>query len=386
MDAPTFNATRFVRPALLSVIFYFFAVVISSMMMVNPAHATGNVPVSISCSSYTLVNSQSRGEVVFSVPGFPTPGAACAYENFGLGSSFPNGSYSCASPYTFWWAVCAAVNSCPANSMPTGSTCTCTDPYVPDPTQTYCILPACPDHASRTTPDAACACETNYKFDAAGTSCVSICTVDPLPKPPFPEDVDPACTASLERGAGQDVEHVCPSLNPKMTEPNGGQMQCLADKINKLALTPAYTGPSATIRTTAYQKHFVDIWNKSNEIENKDWLLGEEQVCAAVIADVDNEMKRHGIDAPPSKKKSQAPHVLGNALDIPKGVAKAMMAQVNNTTVVIPANCFLFCMPIPVYIGDVQDYVNSATVNPPACDLLWGGRFDDKVHFQLQHP
>ncbi len=144
MDAPTFNATRFVRPALLSVIFYFFVVVNSSMMMVNPAHATGNVPVSISCSSYTLVNSQSRGEVVFSVPGFPTPGAACAYENFGLGSSFPNGSYSCASPYTFWWAVCAAVNSCPANS-----------------TGTPAINPTI------------CTCDSGFKPDAAGTSCVS---------------------------------------------------------------------------------------------------------------------------------------------------------------------------------------------------------------------
>jgi hypothetical protein len=146
--------------------------VISSMMMVNPAHATGNVPVSISCSSYTLVNSQSPGEVAFEVPGFPTAAAACAYENFGLGSSFPNGSYSCASPYTFWWAVCAAVNSCPANSMPTGSTCTCNTGYQPDPTGTSCVLPACPDHASRTTPGAACTCDANYQFDATGTSCI----------------------------------------------------------------------------------------------------------------------------------------------------------------------------------------------------------------------
>jgi len=106
-----------------------------------------------------------------------------------------------------------------------------------------------------------------------------------------------------------------------------------------------------------------------------------------VIADVKAEMKSHGIKAPPSKKKSQAPHVLGNALDIPNGVAEALMANLNHTTAVIPANCFFgVCMNLPVYIGDVQDYVNSATVNPPACDLLWGGRFNDKVHFQLQHP
>lgn len=171
-----------------------------------------------------------------------------------------------------------------------------------------------------------------------------------------------------------------------MTEPNGGQIQCLADKINKLALTPPYTGPSATIRTEAYQKHFVDIWSKwSNEIVK---LKGaEKQACAAVIADVTHEKNRHGIDAPPSKKKGQAPHVLGNALDIPRDVAKSLKAKLTNTTVVIPVNCFFgICMPIPAYIGDVQDYVNSATVNPPACDLLWGGKFDDKVHFQLRLP
>ena len=213
------------------------------------------------------------------------------------------------------------------------------------------------------------------------------CPVDPLPKPPFDGDVDPACTASLEKGKGKDVDNVCPSLNPKMTEPNGGQMQCLADKINKLALTPAYTGPSSTIRTEAYQQHFVDIWDKWTDIKSQDLSDEEKLVCAVEIADVEAEMKRHGIDAPPSKKKSQAPHVLGNALDIPKEVAKALMAKVTNTNYItfIPPFCFI-CMPVPVYIGDVQDYVDSALVNPPACDLRWGGNFDDKVHFHLRHP
>lgn len=113
----------------------------------------------------------------------------------------------------------------------------------------------------------------------------------------------------------------------------------------------------------------------------------EKLVCATEIAKVENEMKDHGIEALPSKKGSYAPHVQGIALDIPRDVAKAMMAKLTNVTVVVPVNCFLgACMSIPVHIGDVQDYVNSPTVNPPACDLLWGGRFKDKVHFQLRHP
>lgn len=278
--------------------------------------------------------------------------------------------------------------ACPANMS--GSPCACITGYVPNPAGAGCVLPACPAHASRNSPDAPCACGTGYKFDAAGASCISTCTVDPLPQPPFPGDVDPACTASLEKGAGRDVDHVCPPLNKKMTEPNGGQIQCLANKIRKLALPVPYTGPSATIRTKAYQQHFVDIWNKSEEIENKDdWLPGEEEACAAVISDVKAEMKRHGIDAPPSQKGDDAPHVLGNALDIPRNVSKSMIAKATMTNVrnfykTYFPGC-IACLHIPLVTGDVQDYVNSAAVNPPACNLRWGGRFApyDPVHFQL---
>lgn len=248
---------------------------------------------------------------------------------------------------------------------------------------------ACPDHASRKTPDASCVCDDGYKFDDTGTKCVPKCPVDPPPKPPFEGDTNPACTASLEKGKGKDVDDACPplnKLNEQMTEPNGGQLQCLADKINKLALSPPYTVPSATIRTEAYQEHLLDIWKKWKFIDKL--TNAEKQVCGAVIDDVANELRDHGLDAPPSKRKSYAPHVQGIALDIPRGVAKAMVAKLTNATVVVPLplTCALgFCLPMQVHIRDVQDYVNSPVLNPPACDLLWGGRFD-KVHFQLRHP
>lgn len=271
----------------------------------------------------------------------------------------------------FGWLASMAV--CPANSTGTTS-CTCNDPYVPDTTQTSCVIPACPAHASGTP----CACDTGYKFDAAGTSCVSTCSVDPLPKPPPP--FSDACSNSLEKGRGVDIDNACAAgLTPDMKD----GAQCVADKIHALAIP--YTGPSATIRTEAYQDHMLDVWNKSEEIKNKDdWLPGEKQACAAVITDVNNEMGWHGIDSTPSSSEDLAPHVLGRAIDIPRNVAKTLIAQVTNTTFV--ANCIV-CLPLPVITGDVQDYVNSSRINPPACNLNWGGRFKkprpDPVHFQL---
>ena len=261
---------------------------------------------------------------------------------------------------------------CPANTTSPTSPCICTDPYVPDSTATSCVLPACPDHASGTP----CTCDTGYKFDAAGTSCVSTCPVDPLPKPPPP--FTDACSNSLEKGRGVDIDNACAAgLTPDMKD----GAQCVADKIHALAIP--YTGPSATVRTTAYQDHLLAVWNKSEEIAKK-VTDADEQACAAVIADVDKEMKWHVITSNPSTKGDQAPHVLGRAIDIPANVIDAMMAQVTNTTFV--ANC-LVCLPVPVITGDVQDYVNSSRINPPACNLNWGGRFKkprpDPVHFQL---
>jgi hypothetical protein len=235
-----------------------------------------------------------------------------------------------------------------------------------------------------TCPDPAVNPAVKYAFNTDTRMCErtvpdATCPIDPLPELPAGDN----CTNSLEKGAGKDVDKACPDLTPEMQK----QAQCLADKINKLALTPAYNGSSATIRTEAYQKHFVDIWKWHKDIvkQQKYWTAAQQQVCAPTVAKVEAELAKHGIDAPPSNKGSKAPHVLGNALDIPRGVRDALMAKVTNTTFLLPVNCTVFCMEIPVYIGDVQDYVNSTLVNPPACNLRWGGRFTpyDPVHFQL---
>lgn len=94
-------------------------------------------------------------------------------------------------------------------------------------------------------------------------------------------------------------------------------------------------------------------------------------------------MANHGIDAQPSNKGAQAPHVLGRAIDIPRAVADAMIAKVTGIAFVpsVP-DCFACGMRVT---SNVQDYINSATDNPPACNLRWGGMFTpyDPVHFQL---
>lgn len=203
------------------------------------------------------------------------------------------------------------------------------------------------------------------------------CPVSPLPALP----TDDLCAQSLEAGSGSDINHMCPSLTPEMKK----QVDCLATKIRQLALPIPYAGPSATIRNAAYQKHLRDVWDKWEEIGNTPMSDEEKLACATIIADVKDHMDRHAFDSAPSKKRNEAPHVLGNAVDIPSEVALELMSRVSNRTFVTFTNCFL-CIPIATTtINDVQDYVNNTTVNPPACNLKWGGRFSpvDKVHFQL---
>ena len=374
MDAPAFDAKGFVRPALRVVVLYLSVIVISLTTMVTSANASGTVPAALSCS-WTGYWYGSGG-------GFSSIADACAAVGAVPVGGGSLSATNCINPdigAIYWYASCSV--SCPGGSDPLNeTTCTCNNPNVPDSTGTSCALPACPDHASRTTPGAACTCDVNYKFDAAGTSCVPdvVCSVDPLSKPPPP--FSDACSNSLEKGRGVDINNACAAgLTPDMQD----GVKCVSDKIHALAIP--YTGPSATIRTEAYQNHLLIVWNKSEEIKNKDdWLPGEKQACATVIADVDDEMDWHVIDSTPSSSEDLAPHVMGRAIDIPKNVAKTLIAQVTNMAFV--ANCIV-CLPLPVITGDVQDYVNSSRINPPACNLDWGGRFKkprpDPVHFQL---
>ena len=452
MDTLTFNAKRFVRPALPTIALYLTIIMISSMTMIKPAHASGNVhpqPNGTYCATFFYLGGYIAHACSSSYS------AACGALSSGASFSAVCGNIcvtnsSCAHPAYVTDQSFYTTTSCPANSTGTPATnptsCTCNNPYVPDSTGTSCVLeqytislqipPPAEVEAGATksayaqvmngsspqggvqvnlavTPPAGGGVATllpdsgatgsdgklaftfsapvagSYSLTAScspacanqATGAIEVkahCSVDPLPKPPFSGDSDPACTASLEKGAGKDVDHKCPDLTPDM---QAGAI-CLANKIHALAIP--YTEPSATVRTVAYQNHLLAVWNKSEEIENKVWLPGEEQACAAVIANVDNEMARHGIDSDPSSSGDKAPHVLRRAIDIPKSVSKALIAQASTTNTVSMLPGCLSCTTVTM-TGDVEDYVNSATVNPPACNLRWGGRFTpvDRVHFQL---
>lgn len=277
------------------------------------------------------------------------------------------------------------------------------DMCVVNPSRIAACSAQCPTVAARETP---------YTLDSGGKTCSrpDQCpapnVIDPIthkcgPPPPPPctaidkipplptDDKDFACTQSLDKGAGNDVDKVCPPLNAKLTGADG-QMQCLAKKLKALSPPIPYNGPSSTIRTEEYQKHLLEIWKKSEDVKNKRLTAMQKQACAARIADVEAQMEHHQIDFKPSDKGGEAQHVLGNAFDIPKSVATALKERATMTKIKtffetnFP-NC-ISCLRIPLVTGNVQDYVNSPAVNPPACNLDWGGSFGDKVHFQLPPP
>ncbi|MDD5056772.1 MAG: hypothetical protein PHQ60_02790 [Sideroxydans sp.] len=237
------------------------------------------------------------------------------------------------------------------------------------------VKAGCPEHAS----GSPCACDEGYKFNKENTQCV--CFIDPLPD--IGKD---KCTQALESGSSATIQRDCPPLNKKLTDPPNGQIQCLADKIHALGI--AYNGPTATIRTEAYQKHFVEVWAKWVEIRDAALSDAQKLACADVIANVKREKEEiHGLDSPPSTKGNNAPHVLGNAIDISRSVAAALKVRATTTTRAPIFRGCIACTFVTITNG-VQDYVNSAVVNPPACKLKWGGTFIpvDDVHFQLQQP
>jgi hypothetical protein len=399
MDTPAFDATRYIRPALRSIVVCSLAIVISSMTMVKPAQASGTI---VQSAPLWCTNSSYPSTCIY-----PTKEAVCIAlignrtdYYFGFLYYYPGGeavgwtcwAYATLHPgdaayaQRFGWLASMAV--CPANSTGTTS-CTCNDPYVPDTTQTSCVLPACPDHASSNPPGAPCACDVNYKFDAAGTTCVpaAVCPVDKLTTPPFND----ACSTSLEKGKGVDVNNACGTLRkPDMVNAES----CIAAKINAALINVSpvviYTDPSATIRTTAYQNHLLEIWTKSQELNtimNSVVFTPEtKQACAPVNVDVNNEKAQHHIKYQPSSSGDAAPHVEHRAIDVPEAVSDALMDQVTTyTTTYITVNGQR--TPIQEVASDVEDYMHSATVNPPACNpnLSWGGRFDshDWIHFEL---
>jgi hypothetical protein len=379
MDAPAFDATRFIRLALRSIVFCSSIIVISSMSMLKLVYAVGVVSPSPSPSlNYCLWSSINP----FARPtcGFATADAACAV--VGL-TAQANGS--CPGGYYYWTVTSTFI--CPANTTTTTPPCICTDPYVPDePLHTSCVLPACPDHASRTSPGAACTCEANYQFDATGTSCVSTCPVPDLTAPPFND----ACAESLDAGLGVDVNGKCPKLSDAMNN----QIQCFADKItatNATMRTPIpYSGPTATIRNAAYQAHLREIWDKLIVLNN----LSDPAEISACQPRRDKVIAEKGCSS--SKKckgactagshclrnipATDSNHPKGTAFDVPNDTINGLLLEL---TPLPPTP-----MTTPQRKQAWQIWVADWLEKPAACNLVWGGSFKyppgpDFIHFQM---
>lgn len=194
------------------------------------------------------------------------------------------------------------------------------------------------------------------------------CPVEPLT--PLPDD---ACTQSLEAGRGQDINGACPALTDEMQR----QERCLADKIT--ALNIPYNGPTAGVRTAAYQAHLLQIWNNLIKIDRLP--PAQQQLCTARYAELNQEKSAHGLTYKPG---ADSEHVEGRAIDISKDtVNQALHAVITNPNFIdLPAN---------TDVWGFTDYLYSSTWNPSlssggGCSLYWAGRFKkpDIVHFEVR--
>ena len=151
------------------------------MTMVKPVHASGTVASTAPmwCANeydpasciYPTKEDACRAAIgnrsdyyygfVYYFPGGEMVGYAC----YGYATSQPGNGYWA---QRFGWLTTKA--SCPLNSQPTGTTtCTCTDPYMPDPTATSCV-PAnnCPANMS----GSPCACNAGFVLNPYGAGCI----------------------------------------------------------------------------------------------------------------------------------------------------------------------------------------------------------------------
>jgi hypothetical protein len=158
MNTPAFDAKRFVRPALRSIAFCLSVVLISSMMTVKPAYASGvvslsqnwatNLALGIFCPAPSLSASvacfaqfEIQNPGTYWVDGYcHTPVSTVLNSATTATYTFSRTNYpDCVNPHINTKIFQVWSTACPLNSMPTGTTCTCNDGYAPDPTQTKCI-------------------------------------------------------------------------------------------------------------------------------------------------------------------------------------------------------------------------------------------------------
>ena len=153
MNTLTFDVLRFVRTSFRPIVFYFSIILISSMAMIKPAHASGSVNRTSDkswCAHDQIYNpasciySTKEAACDARLVGYPSYNSSFLIWDGGDNTGWWCYAYHNNYPSNFYYAIrfgiIADVRACPSNSTPASATsCTCTDPYVPDATQTGCV-------------------------------------------------------------------------------------------------------------------------------------------------------------------------------------------------------------------------------------------------------
>jgi hypothetical protein len=288
------------------------------------------------------------------------------------------------------------LTTCPANSTPNGTDCTCNNGYEPDPTNTQCVVQSCPPNSSGTFPNA-CTCNKDYEPDPTKTSCVPV-SADPCPQVPALTALpaNDACAQALENRQTTQAQKdaACGTLTDAM---KAGK-SCLADKLSNTKDIDTDTAipliVTADIRDLAYQAHLREIWDKMEDLVTlmkKDPNM--KTACAARRAEIAAEkgcdkagrckskpnevcypesstQRSHCLAGRPAKPSaSDAKHTQGNAIDV----------SLDYT--ISPLQDVLDARNPP---QDIQQFLDDP--KPKDCKLKWGGNFTDSdpVHFQVQ--
>ena len=290
MDAAAFDEKGFIRTALGFIVLY-FSVIMIAMMMAKPAHASGSLstPPSLqySVSFWVIPTNTTPGSlnpvwIYTSRPISCTASslaglAPCVAAVAGGPVSYYSydGNYYGGNPWGFTDAIASHIG-CPNHAQPAGNSCTCTDPYMPDP---------------------------------AGTSCVPapICTVTTK----VADIMDPVAK-QYENGTYSttkpDLVHLTPATQAGLA--------CIQQRV---AAMNGYQTPQATsgYRPTVYQKHILEVYDK--------WQLIKDDntpACAETKAGIQKEFIKHsrfarrpGVTSNHSQVDAQG-NPAGEAVDI----------------------------------------------------------------------
>ncbi len=176
---------------------------------------------------------------------------------------------------------------------------------------------------------------------------------DPCAVPDLKPKPTDACSVALETGRGLPVPATACPTPSVMTDPNGEA--CLKGKLAVLGIP--YAGPTATIRTAAYQAHLKDVWDR-NEEHKKITDPAKRLACTAKREIVEGEMNHHGLRYQPT---NESRHVAGKAFDISQPTVRTLETTLNQA----------------------GRSVSGLLRSPPPCTLIWGGTYSDPddVHF-----